>query len=51
MGNDEYIVKRYRVDDSHDLSLVDTKRHRGGSIELSATLPAPGIELIVLTKS
>lgn len=49
-GNDEYIIERYRIDDSHDLSLVDTKRHRGSSVELSAALPAPGIELIVLTK-
>jgi hypothetical protein len=49
-GNDEYIVKRYRLDDTHDLSLVDTKRHRGSSFKLSATLPAPSVELIVLTK-
>lgn len=43
-----YIVSRYRVDDAHDLTLVDRSIHRGGPVRLTATLPAPAVELVVI---
>jgi hypothetical protein len=42
-----YTVERYRVDDGHDLSLVDRSLQRG-PVHLSAALPAPAVELVVL---
>ena len=41
-------VSRYRLDDAHDLTLVDRSVERGGSVRLSATLTAPGVELVVI---
>jgi hypothetical protein len=41
-----YAVSRYRVDGSHDLTLVDRSIQRGRSVRLSATLPAPAVELV-----
>ena len=38
-------VRRYRVDDSHDLTLVDRSVMRGRNVRLQATLPAPAVEL------
>jgi xylan 1,4-beta-xylosidase len=43
-----YLVRRYRVDDSHELTLVDQSVQRGGRGHLSATLPAPAVELVVI---
>jgi xylan 1,4-beta-xylosidase len=43
-----YVVSRYRVDDAHDLTLVDRSVRRGGSVRLTATLPAPAVELVVI---
>jgi hypothetical protein len=43
-----YVVSRYRVDDSHDLTLVDQRVQRGGPVRLTATLPAPAVELVVI---
>ncbi len=42
-----HTVERYRLDDGHDLSLVDRTVQRG-PVHLSAALPAPGLELIVI---
>jgi hypothetical protein len=42
-----YTVERYRVDDGHDLTLVDRSVQRGEA-RLSAALPAPAVELVVL---
>jgi hypothetical protein len=42
-----HTVERYRLDDGHDLSLVDRSVQRG-PVHLSAALPAPGLELIVI---
>jgi xylan 1,4-beta-xylosidase len=44
------VVSRYRVDDSHDLTLVDQTEQRGRSVHLSATLPAPAVELVVIRR-
>lgn len=41
-----YLVSRYRVDADHDLTLVDRSVQRGGRVRLSATLPAPAVELV-----
>jgi xylan 1,4-beta-xylosidase len=43
-----YLVSRYRVDETHDLTLVDRSVQRGGRVRLSATLPAPSVELVVI---
>jgi xylan 1,4-beta-xylosidase len=43
-----YAVSRYRVDDGHDLTLVDRSIRRGGAVGLAATLPAPAVELVVI---
>jgi hypothetical protein len=45
-----YLVSRYRVDDSHNLTLVDQTLQRGRRINLSATLPAPAVELVVIRR-
>jgi hypothetical protein len=46
-----YLVSRYRVDESHDLTLVDQTVQRGRRINLSATLPAPAVELVVIRRA
>jgi hypothetical protein len=43
------VVSRYRVDDTHSLTLVDQSVSRGSSVHLSASLPAPSVELVVIT--
>jgi hypothetical protein len=45
-----YAVERYRINANHDFSLVDTSIGTGPAIHLYASLPAPGIELVVLKK-
>jgi xylan 1,4-beta-xylosidase len=45
-GNRRYVVRRYRVDESHDLTLVDRSVLRGRDVRLQATLPAPAVELV-----
>lgn len=44
----EYTVERYRISYDSDFTLVDRTAHRGKQIRLSATLPPPGIELIIV---
>ncbi len=43
------VVSRYRVDDSHDLTLVDRSIQNGPLVHLSATLAAPSVDLIVIS--
>jgi xylan 1,4-beta-xylosidase len=50
-GERGLVVSRYRVDDGHALALIDRSLVRGTSVHLSATLPAPGIELVVVSRS
>lgn len=44
------LVSRYRVDAGHDLTLVDRSVQRGRSIRVSAALPAPAVELVVIDR-
>lgn len=45
-----WTVERYRMSQTHDLDLIDTRQASGASVDLSADLPPPGLELIVLTR-
>jgi xylan 1,4-beta-xylosidase len=45
-----YVVSRYRVDDGHDLTLVGRSVQRGSQVRLTSTLPAPAVELVVLSR-
>jgi hypothetical protein len=45
-----YTIERYRIAAGSDLSLVDTSMGTGPTIHLYATLPPPGVELVVLRK-
>lgn len=43
------VVSRYRIDDTHSLSLIDRSEQHSSSVHLSATLPAPSVELVVIS--
>ena len=43
------VVSRYRVDDTHNLSLIDQSVSRGSTVRLAASLPAPSVELVVIS--
>jgi hypothetical protein len=43
-----YVVSRYRLDATHDLTLVDQTLQHGDAVHLAATLPAPAVELVVI---
>jgi hypothetical protein len=45
-----YLVQRYRISASNDLSLSGSTEASGPTIQLSAELPPPGVELIVVQK-
>jgi hypothetical protein len=45
-----YTIERYRISEKDNLSLVDTSIGTGPTIHLYATLPPPGVELVVLKK-
>jgi xylan 1,4-beta-xylosidase len=49
-GKSRYQVQRYRVDATHDLSLIDTVAGGGTSAHVAAALPPPGIDLIVIRR-
>lgn len=42
-------VSRYRVDDTHNLTLIDRVVQRGEAVHLAAALPAPGLELVTIS--
>lgn len=48
-GQEGLVVRRYRVDDTHALTLIGSSIQHAGSVHLSAALPAPAVELIVIT--
>lgn len=50
-GQSGLVVNRYRVDGTHDLSLVDSSTTRSSVVHLSADLPAPAIELVVIKRA
>ena len=45
-----YRVERYRLGAGHQLTLVDSTLQRG-QVHLSATLPAPAVELVVIRQA
>ena len=45
----KYQVKRYRIDDRSNFTLVDKSIQTGPSVNLQASLPPPGVELIVIS--
>jgi hypothetical protein len=47
-GRGAHVSERYRYDAAHDLTLVDSTPGRGPSLRLSAGLPEPSVELIVI---
>jgi xylan 1,4-beta-xylosidase len=49
-GKSSYTVRRYRIDQTHDLSEVENRTSSGNHLEISSELPAPGVELITLQK-
>ena len=51
LAGGDYVVERYRIDASHDFSLIDSQKLSGDKLTLSAELPAPSVELIVIRKA
>jgi hypothetical protein len=49
-GKSRYRVERYRVDATHDLSLIDEVAGGGTTAHVAAALPPPGIDLIVIRR-
>ena len=49
-GNAAFTIKRYRITNTEDLEPAGQSSGKGGKAELSNTLPAPGVELIVLQR-
>jgi xylan 1,4-beta-xylosidase len=45
----KYQVKRFRIGDANNFTLLDQRIETGPSIRVQATLPPPGIELIVIS--
>lgn len=50
-GKSRRVVSRYRVDGTHDLSLIDSSTTRSSEERLSADLPAPAVELVVIKRA
>jgi hypothetical protein len=50
-GSAASTVKRYRIDASNNLALVDTSSHTGAAIRVTAALAAPAVELLVISKA
>jgi hypothetical protein len=50
-GQSGLVVSRYRIDATHDLTLIDKSVLHGTTVRLSAALPAPAIELIVVSRA
>ena len=49
-GNAAFSVKRFRTSETQDLALVEQTSGKDGKLHLSASLPAPAVELIVLER-
>lgn len=47
-ANEGYIVSRYRLDGAQSMTLVDSGKGQGRTLKLSADLPPPAVELIVI---
>ena len=48
-GRSGVVVRRYRINDSDSLTLVDSTIQRGSSVHLTATLPAPSVEVVTIS--
>jgi xylan 1,4-beta-xylosidase len=48
-GSAASTVKRYRIDASNNLALIDTSSYTGSAIRVTAALAAPSVELLVIT--
>lgn len=48
-GTGACTVRQYRIDASNNLALVDTVQRSGASFVFSAGLPAPGVDLLVIS--
>ena len=48
-GQSGLLVRRYRIDINDSLTLVDSTIERGASVHLTATSPAPSVELVVIS--
>src|ERR1051325_5286038 len=48
-GDRSCTIKRYRTDAEHDFALVEETKASGGKLDLHQALPAPGIELLIVT--
>jgi xylan 1,4-beta-xylosidase len=49
-GKESFTVKRYRIDKTRNLDLVEEKSSAGGSLRLSNALAPDAVELVVLQK-
>jgi xylan 1,4-beta-xylosidase len=45
-GKKPYAIKRYRIDQTHDLAVVDEQSGSGGTVRLEAPLTSPAVELV-----
>jgi len=49
-GNAAFTIKRYRITGTEDFKLAGKSSGKDGQAELSNSLPAPGVELIILQR-
>jgi len=49
-GKGSYTIRRYRIDQTHNLDLTAEESGKGGSTRIEDALPAPAVELIELRK-
>jgi hypothetical protein len=49
-GNSQFTVKRYRINKTDNLDLVEENSSEGSTLNVSAALPPDALELIVLQR-
>lgn len=49
-GKHSYAIRRYRIDETHNLALVDEQSASGDSALISTRLPAPAVELLEIER-
>ena len=45
-----YTIRRYRVDETHDLALINEQSGSGGSVRITHSLSAPAVELVEIER-
>ncbi len=50
-GAAKFTVERFRIDPTHDLTLVDSVAGHGATARVSAVLPPPSVDLIVIRRA